>query len=86
MRASYDSKIKSTQNIEQIKSYMNSRDNCENIRNGFIVGAAALYVWNVIDGIVAKGKKRSFMIGDAQLRFAPYVAPRNSGIAFAFNF
>ena len=43
---------------------MNSRDNCENIRNGFIVGAAALYVWNVIDGMVAKGKKRSHTMGD----------------------
>ena len=86
LRASYDSKIKSTQNIEQLKSYINSRDNCENIRNGFIVGAAALYVWNVIDGIVAKGKKRGIMVGDAQLKFAPYAAPQNSGIAFALNF
>ncbi len=86
LRASYNSKIKSTQNIEQIKSYMNSRDDCENIRNGFIVGAAALYVWNVIDGIVAKGKRRGFMVGDAHLKFAPYVASQNSGIAFALNF
>lgn len=86
LRASYDSKIKSTQNVEQMKSYINSRDNCENIRNGFIVGAAALYVWNVIDGIVAKGKKRGVILGDSQLKFAPYVAPQNSGIAFAINF
>ena len=86
LRASYDSKIKSTQNVEQLKSYISSRDNCENICNGFIVGAAALYVWNVIDGIVAKGKKRGVMVGDAQLKFAPYAAPQNSGIAFALNF
>ena len=86
LRASYDSKIKSTQNVDQMKSYINSRDNCENFRNGFIVGAAALYVWNVIDGIVAKGKKRGITMGDATLRFAPYVAPRNSGVAFALNF
>lgn len=86
LRASYDSKIKSTQNVEQLKSYISSRDNCENIRNGFIVGAAALYVWNVIDGIVAKGKKRGVMVGGAQLKFAPYVAPQDGGIAFALNF
>lgn len=86
LRASYDSKIKSTPNVEQLKSYISSRDNCENIRNGFIVGAAALYVWNVIDGIVAKGKKRGVMVGDAQLKFAPYAAPQNSGVFFALNF
>lgn len=86
LRASYNSKIQSTQNVEQIKSYINSRDNCENIRNGFIVGTAALYVWNVIDGVVSKGKKRSLMVGDAQLKLAPYVAPQNSGVFFALNF
>ena len=86
LRASYNSKIKSTQNVGQIKSYMNSRDNCENIRNGFIVGATALYVWNVIDGMVAKGKKRSHTMGDTQLRFSPYFTPQNSGVAFALNF
>ena len=86
LRASYDSKFKSTQNVEQMKSYINNRDNCENIRNGFIVGAAALYVWNVIDGIVAKGKKRGVISGDTQFKCAPYVAPQNSGVAIALNF
>ena len=66
MRASYDSKIKSTHDAGKIRSYADKRDNCANVRNGFIAGAAVLYVWNVIDGIAAKGKKKGIALGDAQ--------------------
>lgn len=86
LRASYDSKAVSTQNTEQKKTYYNRADNCENIRNGLIAGAAVLYVWNVIDGIAAKGKKRAVMLGDAQLRISPYATPQCGGFALAFNF
>lgn len=86
LRASYDSKAVSTQNTEQKKTYYNRADNCENIRNGLIAGAAVLYVWNVIDGIAAKGKKRALMLGDTQLRISPYATPQCGGFALAFNF
>lgn len=77
MRASYDSKIKSTHDAGKIRSYADKRDNCANVRNGFIAGAAVLYVWNVIDGIAAKGKKKGIALGDAQLRMAPYASPQS---------
>lgn len=86
LRASYDSKAVSTQNTEQKKTYYNRADNCENIRNGLIAGAAVLYVWNVIDGIAAKGKKRAVMLGDAQLRISPYATPQCGGFALSFKF
>lgn len=86
LRASYDSKATSTQNTEQKKTYYNRADNCENIRNGLIAGAAVLYVWNVIDGIAAKGKKRTVMLGDAQLRISPYATPQCGGFALSLNF
>lgn len=86
LRASYDSKAVSTQNSEQKKTYYNRADNCENIRNGLIAGAAVLYVWNVIDGIAAKGKKRAVMLGDARLRISPYATPQCGGFALSLNF
>lgn len=86
LRASYDSKAVSTQNTEQKKTYYDRADNCENIRNGLIAGAAALYIWNVIDGIAAKGKKRTVMLGDTQLRVSPYATPQCGGFALSFNF
>ena len=64
-------KIKLHKNVKRLKSYISSRNNCENIRNGFIVGAEAFYVWNVIDDIVVKGKKCGVMVGDTLLKFAP---------------
>ena len=83
---SYDSKIKSTHDAGKIRSYADKRDNCANVRNGFIAGAAVLYVWNVIDGIAAKGKKKGIALGDAQLRMAPYASPQSGGIALALRF
>lgn len=86
LRASYDSKAVSTQNTKQKKTYYDRADNCENIRNGLIAGAAVLYIWNVIDGIAAKGKKRTVMLGDTQLRISPYATPQCGGFALSFNF
>jgi hypothetical protein len=86
LRASYEAKINSTHDVKQKQSYINSADNSENIRNGLIVGAVALYAWNVIDGIVAKGKKKGIALGDAQLRVAPYVSPEAGGLALSVHF
>ena len=86
MRASYDSKLKSTHDAGKIRNYADKRDNCANMRNGFIAGAAVLYVWNVIDGIAAKGKKKGIALGDAQLSMAPYASPQSGGIALALRF
>ena len=90
LRASYTSKINTTHDVQEMQNYINNADNMQNMRNAFIAGAAALYVWNVIDGIVAKGKKRVMVLGDAQLNIAPYVAPQMGnmagGVSLSFNF
>lgn len=86
MRASYESKFNSTHDAHKMQTYGNKADNCTNIRNGLIAGAAALYLWNVIDGIAAKGKRKAVMLGDAQLRIAPYAASQSGGIALSLNF
>ena len=46
----------------------------------------SVLVWNVIDGIAAKGKKKGIALGDAQLRMAPYASPQSGGIALALRF
>lgn len=86
MRVSYESKYDSTHDVDKKRTYANKADNCSNLRNGFIAGAAAFYLWNVIDGIAARGKRKPFMLGDAQLRILPYVAPQTGGFALSLNF
>ncbi len=84
LRASYKSKIGQTHNKLQ-QQYITKTNNMKNIRNGFIGGAVALYAWNVIDGIVAKGKKH-IIIGDNQLHVAPYSTAESAGVMLSFNF
>jgi hypothetical protein len=86
LRASYNSKINTTHSAADKKTYINNADNWQNIRNGFIAGAAAVYVWNVIDGIVAKGKKHVIVLGSTNLRIMPYATPEAGGVMFALNF
>ena len=86
LRASYDSKASSSFDTNLKKKYNNRADNCANVRNGFIVGAAAIYVWNVIDGIAARGKKKPLMVGDAQMRLSPYATAQEGGLTLSLEF
>lgn len=85
LRSSYESKIKRTHNANEIQTYIDKADNMRNIRNGFIAGAVAIYAWNVIDGIVAKGKKQ-VVIGNAKVAFVPYVVPQSQGMFVSVRF
>lgn len=85
LRVSYESKINSTHNASIRQSYINSASNMQNIRNGFIAGAVAVYVWNVIDGIVAKGKPH-VEVGPAMVNIYPYASPEVAGVGFCMNF
>ncbi|MDE6271255.1 MAG: hypothetical protein K2M12_10455 [Muribaculaceae bacterium] len=85
LRASYESKIKRTHNANEIQDYINKADNMRNIRNGFIAGAIAIYVWNVVDGIVAKGKKH-VVVGNRNFAFGPYVDPKSQGMLMCVTF
>lgn len=85
LRSSYESKIKRTHNANEIQNYTNKADNMRNIRNGFIAGAIAIYAWNIIDGIVAKGKKH-VVIGNANFAFTPYADPISQGMLVSVTF
>ncbi len=85
MRSSYESKIKLTHNATDIKNYIKKADDMKNIRNGFICGAVAIYAWNVIDGIVCKGKSH-IEVGNADMSFVPYTDIQSAGVMMAINF
>lgn len=57
-RADYEKKINKTHDAEIKRSYATKRDNLATGRNICIGAAAALYVYNLIDAIVAPGARR----------------------------
>jgi len=78
LRASYKSKISSAPNsVDRIK-HMNTASNLEIARNIFIGGAAAIYVWNIIDGIVAKGERHVIV--------TPYASYNSKGVTLNVRF
>ena len=85
LRQSYDSKVLTTHNILFKKEYADKAKICAISRDVAIAGAAALYVWNILDGVFAKGKTR-ITVGEAQLRFAPYITPETGGLALSVKF
>lgn len=58
MRQDYMNKIKKTHNTENIRAYKSRADNFATGRNILIGGLAALYVYNIVDAIVAPGARR----------------------------
>jgi hypothetical protein len=56
-----------------------------NMRNGFIAGAGALYLWNIIDGWVAKGKTHVLVADNIDLNISPYISPSASGFSLTIN-
>ncbi len=57
-RASYSAMVAQTQNVANKVSYNNSANNMATARNICIGGAAALYIYNLIDAATAPGAKR----------------------------
>lgn len=89
LRASYDALIPTVRDKER-QWYINQVSTMQNARNICIAGVAAIYVWNVIDGIVARGKPYVAVNGKL-LSVAPYVLPSfdgslEGGLALTMNF
>lgn len=85
MRQSYNSKVKNTNNASQVNFYMNRASNMTTARNCFIGAAGAIYIWNVIDGIVSKGKKH-IVVKDAAMNITPYTDIISTGFALTLSF
>lgn len=81
MRSSYVTKaVKQPRYAQQ---YRAKASNCQNIRNGFIAGAAAIYVYNLIDAIVAPGTR---YVKTKSLAFQPMLTPEGAGLMVAYHF
>lgn len=85
LRSSYKSKVNTTKDAKKRQNYVDNANNMQNLRNGFIAGAAAIYAWNVVDGIVAKGKKH-VEVGHVAMHFTPFATPDAAGLAMNIQF
>lgn len=85
LRASYRKKMK--EQPKHMKMYNSKADNCENVRNICIGGAAALYVYNLIDAIAANGSKRVIIKKkNGNLSVSPISSPFYNGVNMAYRF
>ena len=84
LRASYIKKMKEQPKFA--KTYNSKADNWQNVRNGFLIGAGAIYVYNLIDAIVADGAKRTIVKKNTAFRFAPVAYENGAGVSVAYQF
>ena len=86
-RSSYMGKIKATTDPDAIKFYQNKANESKNLRNGLFIGAAAVYVYNLVDAIAAKGRTKYKNPQKPRFAFAPIVTPQNEfGLALNLTF
>ena len=89
-RADYMSKIYQTQNLEHIRTYKTKADNMATARNICIGGAAALYVYNLVDAIVASGAERVVVRKNntfkERVAIAPIFSNEINGIHLSYKF
>lgn len=83
LRASYVKKMR--EQPKHLDTYNTKADNWENIRNVCIGGAAALYVYNLIDAMVANGRKRSRTHKEVRMALYPTAGDFN-GVTLAYRF
>ena len=86
MRASNVNLMQTTHDTNALKTYLSRSQTWSTARNVCIAGAAALYVWNLVDGVAARGKSRLVVGEYASLDFNPYADTRSAGVALALNF
>ena len=84
-RASYHKKMK--EQPRHAKTYNSKADNWESGRNICIGAAAALYVYNLIDAVAAKGARRVVVRKVRQsLSLHPVMSPSCTGMSWAWTF
>ena len=85
MRKSYVKRIQTTHDAYLIHAYTKYANTWTTVRNLSIVGVAVVYIWNVIDGIAAKGD-RHIILGDARVNLSPYTDFQSTGLAINIRF
>ena len=85
LRSHYFRMAAETRDIDHRRAYRSQGRNMATARNVCIAGAVAVYVWNVVDAIVAPGA-RWVVESDRPLALMPYATPEGAGIYLSFNF
>ncbi len=85
LRQSYEMKINQSLSSSSNRRYMDAANNMQNLRNGFIAGSIAIYVWNIIDGLVATGKQH-IEVGDVYFAASLITTPQMNGASITINF
>lgn len=83
MRATYASKMRSQPRFA--KQYKSKADNFEIARNCCIGAAAAMYVYNLIDAIVAPGARR-VVVKPRKMQFGATASNDFCGLALSYSF
>lgn len=84
-KANYTSKMNSSFTNSD-KQFYSNRANAWNVAGyGFIAGAVAFYVWNIIDGTVSPGRP-TIKYNNTILTFSPATAPDFMGMALSLSF
>lgn len=83
LRSSYRKKMR--EQPKHLAAYNTKADNWENVRNVCIGGAAALYVYNLIDALVANGRQRTIVRKPVRFAVYPTVGEYN-GVSLAIGF
>lgn len=85
MRSHYTRMASETRKLDLRNAYRTRARNMATARNVCIAGASALYVWNLVDAIVAPGARRATAAGRS-LAVVPYSTAEDAGICLSFNF
>ena len=85
MENHYMNKASSTHVGSQKQTYIDNANNWKIVRNASIATAVAIYVWNIIDGIAADGRKHVFT-GSESLAVVPYADVESVGLSLSLLF
>ena len=89
-RSDYMSKIYQTQNADNIRTYKTKADNMATARNVCIGGVAALYIYNLIDAVVAPGAERVIVRKNnkftQRVALVPVLSNQMNGVLISYKF
>lgn len=83
-RSNYNKSL-STHDARLKEAYIRNANTCRVVRDVSIAGAAVVYLWSLIDGIAAKGK-RHVVVGDLGVSLNPYADYYSTGLALNIKF
>ena len=84
---SYRQKALISYDPNAIKFYQNKANEARGIRNGLIIGATAIYIYNLIDATLANGKLRYLKSNGQHFALMPWLSTDSSmGMLLSFNF